>query len=332
MERMVIVDSGRNAVKTICNDERLLFPSVVSPAHEFNMDVDLNNPEFFWINLDRAECFVGKLATKQSDYNFQDRTRDKTNGNNKILIATAVSMFAEPGESITLITNIPARDWKAQKADLAKSLKGSYRLAHKAGIRQGMMVEFMIDRVYPLPEGAGAFYGYVYDKDLNILRPDYLDGRTLVLDIGDETINYVLMEDGEYLDQYCSSIDSGLRVAHANVLQWVDSLGLEISLAKLTEHIRERKPVYIGSESVEVHFKAYDEYELLAKKAYYQLQTRLPFASIRNVLCCGGGSFELGREFKRIIPKCNIDYLKPEDGQWLNAKGFEIMFKMAQEK
>jgi len=331
---LITVDSGRHGVKTICNGERLFFPAVTAPGHDFKMDIDTAKPGYYYINYLGNDYFIGDLAIKQSEYGMEDRTRDKANSNNKLLILNAVSMFADVNDHVTLLTNVPARDWMAQKDRIAESLRGVYRIHHKAGIRQGMMVQFTIDKVFALPEGAGAFYGYVFDDgslEVNPGREDYLDGQVLVLEIGDETVNYIVMEDGEYVDNSCGSLDLGLRIAHAEILRWLEDNGIETNNAKLVHHIRNNKNFYCGSREYNVRIKAYEEYDKLATIVYSRLNSRIRFNQFRRILLAGGGCFELYGGLKKLLPyapDCPLD----GDGQWLNARGFEIMYKMMQEQ
>jgi plasmid segregation protein ParM len=329
---LITVDSGRHGVKAICNGQRLFFPAVVSPAHDFNLDVDLDNPNYYHVTYEGKEYFIGDLAIKQSEFGMQDRTRDKSNINNRLLIINAISMFAEQNETVTLLTNVPARDWKSQKGKIEESLRGAYRIQHKAGSRKGIYNWFGVDQVFALPEGAGAFFGYVFDDNLQVIRDreGYLEGMSLVLEIGDETINYIVMEDGEYIDNLCGSLDLGLHIAHAEVQKWLEGSGVEITQAKLTNYILNDKKAYSGNKEFNVKVKAYEEYAKLARRVYGQLSGKLSFNKFRKVLLAGGGCFELYGEFKNLLPfapDCPVE----GEGQWLNAKGFGIMYKMMQE-
>ena len=58
-----MVDSGRSAVKVITPEGfDLLIPAVVSPAHEITMDVDLSKEDYYWLQFEGEEYFVGRLA------------------------------------------------------------------------------------------------------------------------------------------------------------------------------------------------------------------------------------------------------------------------------
>src|SRR5690606_27806316 len=118
MSRIISVDSGRQFVKALSGGKRKLFQSVVAPAPErFNLEIK-DNPEDFVINQQGEGNLIGGLALRQSTSAIQERSTDKSNRQNILLVLTACSLFAEPGEKITLLTNCPARDWRTQRERL----------------------------------------------------------------------------------------------------------------------------------------------------------------------------------------------------------------------
>jgi hypothetical protein len=324
--KVISVDSGRHAVKSMYGDKRALFPSVVSHGREFKMDVDLNNKDYLWVNYDESEYFVGELAIKQLA-GIQERAREKSNEYNKLLVLTAISLYVDQKDPVVLLTNIPARDWAKQRGEVKEVFLGEYMITHRAGIRQGIAVKFRIDKTYPLPEGAAAFHGYVYDENLNIRHPEFLKGNALVLDWGDETVNYVMMSNGEYVDQYCGSLDLGLHVAHAQLQKLIEEEGGEITQAELAQHIIMDTPVYIGKRDFDIRLHAIQEYGRLSEQVINQLTGRVPFNRVRNILNVGGGGNSLNRTIQnKLGDLCNV--YSSSEGQWLNCIGQRIMYKM----
>lgn len=324
MTKTIIVDAGRNAVKCLCNGQRRIFPSVVSPAHEFQMEVNTTKDDCYWIRLGEQELFIGRLAVEQSAFGTQDRSRDKSNFNNRAMIICAVSMFAF-NEDVHLITNCPARDWAKQRQGIAESLQGHYSIPHRCGKWAGMLIDFNISKVSVLPEGTGAFYGFVYDEKLNLSQPKLMNAETLVLEIGDETINHLVFRDGEYVDSDCGSLDLGLRVAHVGVQKWLEQEGRELSLAEIARHIVNEQPVYVGNRPVYLIDKAQQEYENLARIAFSRLTGKFTMSRFRSVLLAGGGADPLYESLSNLFNSSDVYAADEGEGQWLNAIGFERM-------
>jgi hypothetical protein len=332
--QVIVVDSGRfgvkaEEIKTSGVTVREFFPAVVAPAHDFKLNVNTDISDHYWIRSSNQEYFIGKFALAQSKNVLLDRTRDKGNLQNHLLVLNAVSLFAEPNAKVVLLTNCPARDWSSQVKKLSDTFKGAYSITHKAGKRKGMTVNFEIVQVHPLPEGCGAFYGFTFDNDLKVREPEFHDGGCLVLEIGDETVNYITMRDGDYIDDDCGSLDLGLRVPHSAVQKWLEGLGKEITLVELSQSIVSGKPIYIGDRLVDIQGQLRTQYQNLADTVFIKMQERIRLSDIRNVLLAGGGANALYQCLKeKFFGLSRVTCLPDNEGQWLNARGFRIMYEL----
>lgn len=326
MKKTVVVDNGRDAVKAECNGDYKLIKSVVAPARDFNMEVDLSKPEYFWLVYNGKEYFVGELAYKQSDIGTQNRGREKNTETDIIKLLCVSSLYADHGDRVTLLTNIPARDWRDQRETLVRSIKGNHVVMHKAGVKKDKVISYSIDEVFPLPEGAGIFYGYVYNEKLELLHPDLVKCNVLVLDIGDQTVNYITMAEGEYIDKDCGTLDLGLHKANAEVMKFLEEIGLEVSYPVLTDALTGERFLYMGKEKLVLTGKAQEEYDKLAARVINQLQARLNFKHFQYILLAGGGAGPLHNVINnRLGNICNVIYTGPV-GRWLNVRGFKVLY------
>jgi len=332
-EKLVVVDSGRSAVKVITPEGfDLLIPAVVSPAHEITMDVDLSKEDYYWLQFEGEEHFVGRLAMEQSRFAYQDRSRKKSNQNNRLMIVTAIAACVDDGDEVILLTNCPARDWATQRHELTDFLKGIYSVTHRAGLKSGQTINFTITKVYPLPEGAGAFYGYIYTPYLELVHPDLLDGSCLVIEWGDQTVNYIVVNDGEYISESCGSMDLGLHTALAEVVKWAETQGKGITIAEVASLAIKNKPLYIGSTPVDINPILQEAYQRLNNVVLDRLSGRFSFTDFRNILLAGGGAPVMVESTKqRLQTLCNIHY-DMEASQWLNVKGFRVMYGLMQQE
>lgn len=193
MSKIVVVDSGRGFTKSLSSKGQKIFQSAIAqlPGDDFHLSVK-TNPEDLWIKYKDENILVGDLAVRQRPGSAtQDRDPDKTNRQNKIQILTACSLHSAKVDNIILLTNCPARDWKVQRGNIKKVFPGVYEVEHRAGEIAGEKREFAIVECHVLPEGETAYYGYCYDLNLRVVHQDVLDSNTLILDIGDQTWNYI---------------------------------------------------------------------------------------------------------------------------------------------
>ena len=127
--KTVVVDSGRSMVKPLCGEpnKSLAFPAVVAPGHTLSTDVQANSPiDMHLIVSHQAEdpamsltqeVFVGDFAIRQKGATaITDRSRDKGNNVNRILLTAAMSFFANPFEEIHLVTNCPSATGPSKEA------------------------------------------------------------------------------------------------------------------------------------------------------------------------------------------------------------------------
>ena len=330
---IIVVDSGRQFVKAICGQTLRLIPSVVAPAREFLMDLNLSDPKYHWVIINGNECFVGDLALDQAKDAAQERDPDKSNRNNHILIVTACASFIRhSGEQVTLLTNCPARDWKRQRDQIRQAFIGNYWVTKKAGPNCGEKVEFDIVDVKVLPEGAMAYFGYIYNSIfLNQRHPEFLKANVLVMEIGDQTINYISMMRGAYRDDDCGSLDLGLYNAHADVQKWLEAQGVEITQSELSRIIIGREDIYRGKIRIDYRSALREIYAGLVTKILNQLQSRLKFGNYQYLLLAGGGAGPLQGELQQRLGDL-LDIHCPEDSQWLNACGAKVMYELNRKK
>lgn len=329
MKKVIVLDIGRQLVKGLHEGQRFFSQAIVSEGpRDFNLNIALDRPEDYWIEYEGINYLVGDLAIRQSSIGQQERDRNKANKNNRILVANASSLFADQCDEFILIVNIPTRDWSSQKAAVSEAFRGRYIVKHKAGIKQGIMVDYKITDVKPLPEGPAAYIGYVYDDMLRVAKPQYLKGGALVLGIGDETTEVCVIENDDYRDEECTSLEIGLHEAHAAVQMWLNKEGLRLSLAEIVKHIMNNEPVYVGRKEIDIVAQAKKEYDRIAMKIYNDLQGMFKFTRFRNILLAGGGGAQVyPKLFEKFDGTSAVD-CDEKNGQWLTVYGMERMCRM----
>ncbi len=332
MAKIVSVDNGRAFNKSFCNGKSRVFQSAMARIEgKFNLTVN-GLPDDIWIENNSQEWLIGDLAVRQKkDAAIQDRNQDKTNQQNIIQTLTACSLHAG-NEDVILLCNVPARDFSTQKEQIESRFIGTHRILHKAGDMAGKESIFKIKACHVLPEGECAYYGVVYDLKLQAIREDILNSNTLVVDIGDQTTNYISMNPGaEPYDEGSGSLDLGMYAAYGAVQAWLMQNQVEISQAQLIRHIifEGRTPMYSGSTKVDYFPELLKQYSELERKIYNQLNSLLKLRRYRFMILCGGGPVAL-RPFLNNRYSF-MELVTPPAGQLLNCLGADIIYRLSQD-
>jgi hypothetical protein len=332
-KKIVIVDSGRAFVKSLCAGKSKIFQSAIArlPEGEFRLSVK-TVPDDIWVKYGMNDFLLGNLAVRQKpDSATQDRNPDKTNEQNILQTIVACSLFAGRGEEIILLANCPARDWKSQKKKLEEALVGktSYSVFHKAGDMAGTHSYFSVSECHVLPEAETALFGYCYDLNLNLIEPEVFNSNVLVVDIGDQTCNYVSFNPGgDPYDAGSGSLDLGMFNAYAKLQRWLEEQGKEMTQAELVNHIIYGLPIMRGNNVINYQSELRLFYDQLESDVYNQLSSRLKLSRYQNMILAGGGPKVLsGRFIKRYEKTLNVIY--PIGSQLLNCYGAQILYMLS---
>lgn len=332
-KKIVVVDSGRCFVKGLCNGKSNIYQSALAklPEGDFRLSVK-TMPDDIWIRYGMNDYLLGNLAVRQKpDSATQDRNPDKTNEQNILQTITACSFYSGHGEEIILLANCPARDWKSQKKKLEQALIGtsSYSIFHKAGDLKGTHSYFTISECHVLPEAETALFGYCYDLNVNLIHPEILNSNVLVVDIGDQTCNYVSFNPGgDPFDAGSGSLDLGMYNAYAKLQRWLEENGKEMTQAELVNHIIYDIPIQRGNNPIDYKSELKVFHDQLEQDIYNQLSSRLKLSRYQNMILAGGGPKVLsGRFTKRYEKTLNVIY--PIGSQLLNCYGSLILYQLS---
>jgi hypothetical protein len=169
VENVITVDNGRFGSKMITDrlkryfrdykdipddmKDKLLIPAVVSPGRELRMDIDTDSPDRFWIEYAERSHFVGGLALDQGQIHQVNRTEDKTTTEDRSIMLCNLSLVADNGENLILLTNCPAKTWadREERKRIANWHVGKFTVKHRAGIKKGSITSFAVEKAYVLP-------------------------------------------------------------------------------------------------------------------------------------------------------------------------------------
>lgn len=330
MTKIISIDSGRGYVKGLCEGNTIMFPAAIANApEELNMHVE-SKPNDLWVKINNHNIFVGDLAIRQRPGSVtQERNADKTNEQNLLQILTAISLFATFPDDVILLINVPARDYSNQREQLKhKFEEKSFSVHHKAGNMSGKTSHFTITECHVLPEGESSYYGVVFNNNLNIVRKDIFNAMTLVLDIGDQTTNYITCgSGGEPVDDYCGSLNLGMHVAKAGMQRWLMRNGIEMNQAELSKYIENGEHIRYGSRKIDYFDELQDQYTRLESSVYNQLSVLIPLDRYQFIILSGGGGIALHTNIINRYKHINV--VANDNAPFLGCCGQEIIYRLS---
>lgn len=330
MTKIISIDSGRGYVKAMCNGVTEMFPAAIASApDELNMNIEGKATDL-WVKINNKSFFVGDLAIRQRPGSTtQERNSDKTNDQNVLQVLTAVSLFATFPDDVILLINVPARDYSNQRDKLQQKFNGkSFSVHHKAGKMAGKTSHFTIIECHVLPEGETSYYGVVFNNNLEIVRKDIFAAMTLVLDIGDQTTNYITCgPGGEPVDDYCGSLNLGMHVSKAGMQRWLMKQGVEMNQAELSRYIENGEHIRYGAREIDYFDELQRQYSQLETSIYNQLSVLIPMDRYQFIILAGGGGIALHTFIKNRYKHINV--VSSDNSPFLGCCGQEIIYRLS---
>ncbi|KJS81656.1 MAG: hypothetical protein JM58_16410 [Peptococcaceae bacterium BICA1-8] len=249
------VDCGRRIVKGFNgSDEPIIFPAKVGEYRKLKLE---NKNQKWKVEISNiGRYFVGDLAEKESYCDISNTEESKIHLETKILTLSALALIGGHGP---VITSLPI-DQFDQADDLAKLLKGIYTVKLNEEVKPVLIADITF-----VPESVGIFYNEaIQENGLDVA----LEGKIRVIDIGSKTINYLTMEDYQYIAKESGTLqDLGcIQFDNANV-----------------------------------------EKEIYLKKAKSELIKRVPgWKESDIILCGGGGALKFRNELQKVFPLIRI--------------------------
>jgi hypothetical protein len=325
--KVVSVDNGRSFDKSFCNGKQNCFQVAMSPAEaSFNLNVE-TKPSDIWVEYLGTNWFIGDFAIRQRPKKLLvDRDSDKCNQQNIILNLVACSLYAQ-NENIILLTNVPARDYSAQQTAIQGVLRGKYRIAHKAGDLKGRVSEFEITECHAFPEGESAYFGSVFDLDCKMINKELWAYPTLIIDIGDETTNYISMNPGgEPVDSDSGTLKIGFHEVYNDIQKSLSRKGADINIPQLTRKLILNEAIYAGAKELlyqEDFAKRCAEFE---RSVYSELNSLLSLKQYRNIIFVGGAVTPLKQFLERRYLTLRTYFAS--GSQMLNCWGQHILYQL----
>lgn len=249
------------------------------------------------------KLLVGEMAER---YNSPNRRPNNMLAKNKQAInyysgvlAVAVSKLYSPEntEPVDLYLAFPPIECdKETKDEIAKKFSGHYKIEF---VKLGKTVEFDIESVKVYEESFMAVLSYFFDMNGSV-KPNaqqWLSGNILSLDIGDSTTDFVLVQNGKFVNRSGQSYRIGGNYVVTRVINSVQheySYLLPVEAARqvvATGRIQAGNGYTDASKIVDKAKKSFASQLRGHIEAYFG-QMNIPLAYIRAIVVSGGGSMQ----------------------------------------
>lgn len=213
-----------------------------------------------------------------------------------------------------LMVGLPLTTYKAKKAALRNLLLGDHRLGGKRQTR--------VKDVLVVPQPAGALF-YLLDKHGHFasLRKD----RSLVIDPGYLTLDFVAARGTEFLPQYCGAHEGGVSSILRRIAERVNAqFGTRITeYLDIDEAIMGNQPLRVGGHAVDLRPYLPAAEELAHTAVNYMDQVLHGADQFQHIFLVGGGARWFRKAIKAKYPNRTIEIA--EDPIFANVLGYQII-------
>lgn len=201
-------------------------------------EVDAKNEKF-----NEKKCYVGDAAmTNGGTRKWEDKSEFNIE-EMKTFISTAVALLNTKNEPIDLCVGLPMSYYSQKKEELEEVLQSINAKVSIAGIAR--IGEIKFNSVFVFPQGAGAYYGAIFDINGEVKDYNLATSSVGVIDIGYRTVDFLVMGKGRkgisIIDSLSGSLEEdGMNKAFQNMQKTVSELPEiqhEISLLDIEKSI-----------------------------------------------------------------------------------------------
>lgn len=259
------LDLGFGNVKVVSKHGKLIFPSVAGRAREVRFGQDVLSKEYpnEQISHEDGDWFVGNLALGHLRAANQRRLRGRTSRGDEsgmnfriLMMKTALAkMFPNElnGDAvhIRIVTGLPVNHM-GQASSLKQALLGQHHVHTDC-------THFVanVDEVVVMPEPRGTLFAFMA-TDKGKVNKEYIARTTVVFNGGEVTNDVQFDRDGEFVDEYSQSSQTGHYLALEQLQSMYEARYNETpDIARLREILHDRS-VNISGDSTSF----YDEVEI----------------------------------------------------------------------
>jgi len=240
MMRILGIDAGNHAVKVYGGKGEFAFPSAMGEYRERNLESRYSENDLVY-EYKGQKGFAGTLALHESEFAISRTGASKAHAELPIRVLLALHRYGG-GDDFRIVVGQPIKKHNPpEKAKIKKLLEGRHQI-----VVNGVLRDFLIDRVEVAPEGAAAFWSAPRN------------GKVRILDFGSGTVNAATLINGGYNDRDSFTLEYGLET-----IQTDDPAAMVRHTAiQALKRWKEYDPVYVcggGAEAAMTPLRDYFE-------------------------------------------------------------------------
>ena len=212
-----------------------------------------------------------------------------------------------------LVLGLPVSQYMNRRAELQKAMTGTFDVGRKRKVE--------VRRVLVVAQPQGAMYAVFGDQANANLR----QGRTLVIDAGSRTFDWLVTLDSRVVGKMSHSINRGVHDMLTKIAAAISSeTGRDYqNLEAIDKALRERKPLRAYQRSIDL--KKYDKMiEKIAEQGAAAIHKCLGSTDdLEHIVVAGGGMHLYRATFRRKFPEVKMSEV--DEPLYANVKGFQLM-------
>jgi plasmid segregation protein ParM len=284
-------------------------------------EIDKNNEK-----LNEKKCFVGDAGiTNGGTRKWEDKSEFNVE-EMKIFISMAVGLVNPNNEEVDLCVGLPMSYYLQKKDELISVLE---TINARIAIGNKKISEVRFNSIFCFPQGAGAYYGAIFDKNGEVKDYNLATSSVGVIDIGYRTVDYLVMGKGRkgisIIDGLSGSLEEdGMNKVFQNIQKIVSELPdvqREVALIDIEKAI-----LWFGSKfdyrKTTINLVPYEEtaYKEHAEKIAAEIKRRWgsDADSLTTILITGGGGQPLFSILKSKFEQAELQ----EDCSYANCAGY----------
>ncbi len=332
----VAVDIGFGFVKVMNeNGNKVSFPSVIAKRSEITLKGIVGGASddysiIYWEEsvlgkVNEKKCYVGDAGmTNGGTRKWEDKT-DFNVDDMKVFISTAVGIVNTTNEPVDLCVGLPMSYYMQKKDELVEVLKSLNAKVSITGINNIREVKF--NSIFVFPQGAGAYYSAVFDKNGEVKDYNLATTSVGVIDIGYRTVDYLVMGKGRkginIIDSLSGSLEEdGMNQAFQQIEKTIsEKVGRKIGLIEVEKAI-----LWFGGK-LDYRRERYDlgdfeerAYKELAEQISSKIKIKWGVEAdlLGTILITGGGGQSLFPILKEKFEQSELQ----EDAAFANCEGY----------
>lgn len=268
---------------------------------ENNLDISIwkeGTSEYF-----PMRALIGPMATRigtsvQTPSQLMEKVKQPINYLSA-LASVALSKHTNPelGDKINLFIALPPREITGNRFKMKEILKGKYTVALNKIGANGTTIQFEINNVICYEESRMALMQYILDENHPERMNTMMDCNVLSIDIGASTTDFVVFQNGGYLDKSGRTYPVGGNLVRDYVINNIGSrMGIDANTTMADTCLREGRIPYgsgfkVASEIL-VEAKEVVAKNIIGKMDQYFSGIELPIYNFSYIIVSGGGSME----------------------------------------